>query len=51
MPDAEYQPPYDGAKPMILVDNTDDGEFLRKLFEEVYPELPDPKPKLKKVKK
>ena len=50
LPDAEYQLPYEGAKPMILVDNVDDGEFLRELFEEMYPELPEPKPK-KKVQK
>lgn len=50
MPDAEYQLPYDGAKPMILVENVDDGEFLRELFEKMYPELPEPKPK-KKVQK
>ena len=50
LPDAEYQPPYDGAKPLILVENIDDGEFLRKLFEEMYSELPEPKPK-KKVQK
>ena len=45
MSDAEYQLPYEGAKPMILVDKVDDGEFLRELFEEMYPELPTPKPK------
>ncbi|MDE6667017.1 MAG: competence protein TfoX [Clostridia bacterium] len=50
MPDAEYQLPYEGAKPMILVDNIDDGEFLRELFEKMYAELPEPKPK-KKVQK
>lgn len=50
MPDAEYQPPYEGAKPMILVDKVDDGEFLRELFEEMYSGLPEPKPK-KKVQK
>ncbi len=51
MPDAEYQLPYEGAKPMIFVDRVDDGEFLRELFEEMYPELPEPKPKNKKVRK
>ena len=50
IPDAEYQLPYEGAKPMILVDKVDDGEFLRELFEEMYLELPEPKPK-KKVQK
>ncbi|MDE7082616.1 MAG: competence protein TfoX [Clostridia bacterium] len=50
LPDAEYQPPYEGAKPLILVENIDDGEFLRELFEKTYAELPEPKPK-KKVQK
>ena len=49
LPDAEYQPPYEGAKPMILVDKVDDGDFLKELFEAMYAELPEPKPKKKKV--
>jgi len=51
LPDARFEPPYEGAKPMILVEETDDGEFLGKLFEETYPELPEPKPKKKRVQK
>ena len=51
LPDAEYQPPYDGARPLILVENIDDGEFLRALFEKMYPELPEPKTKKKVNKK
>ncbi len=47
MPDAVYEPPYDGAKDMLLVDNVDDREFLKTLFEEMYPELPAPKSKKK----
>ncbi len=47
MPDAVHEPPYDGAKPMILVENTDDREFMKKLVEEVYDELPLPKKKKK----
>lgn len=48
LPDAEMQLPYDGAKTlMVLVDNLDDGEFLSKLFEAAYAELPEPKPKKK----
>lgn len=50
MPSAEYQLPYEGAKPMILVDMVDDGEFFKELFEEMYRELPEPKPKKKKAK-
>lgn len=47
MPDAVYEPPYNGAKDMLLVGNVDDREFLKTLFEEMYPELPAPKSKKK----
>lgn len=43
MPDAEYQLPYQGAKEMLLVENIEDREFLQKLFEAMYEELPEPK--------
>ena len=42
MPDAPHELPYEGAKPMLLVDNVDDKDFLTRLFEEMYPELPIP---------
>ena len=45
MPNATYEPPYDGAKDMLLVDNVDDRAFLRKLFVAMYDELPKPKKK------
>lgn len=45
MPDASHEPPYDGAKDMLLVDNVDDREFFKLLFEAMYPELPEPKKK------
>jgi len=45
MPDASHELPYDGAKEMLLVDNVDDREFLKLLFEAMYPELPEPKNK------
>lgn len=48
LPNAPQEPPYDGAKPMILVEDTDDRELLKKLFESIYDELPAPKPKKKK---
>lgn len=48
LPDAIMEPPYDGAKDMILVDNIDDKEFLTKLFIAMYPELPERKKKEKK---
>ena len=47
MPDAEEAIPYEGAKPMILVDNTDDKEFLCGLFNAIYNDLPEPKIKKK----
>ena len=47
MPDAEDAIPYAGAKPMILVENTDDEEFLCGLFHAIYSDLPEPKIKKK----
>lgn len=32
---------------MILVEDVDDREFLKELFEKMYPELPEPKKKKK----
>ncbi|MBO5293896.1 MAG: TfoX/Sxy family protein [Clostridia bacterium] len=43
MPNATYEPPYDGAKDMLLVDNVDDRAFLKELFEAMYDELLKPK--------
>lgn len=40
--------PYDGAKPMLLVDDVDNKEFLYRLITEMYEELPTPKVKKKK---
>lgn len=45
MPDAAYEPPYEGAKNMLLCDNTDDMEFLKTLFEAIFDELPEPRRK------
>ena len=45
MPDAELELPYEGAKEMLLVDDVENKEFLRKLLEAMYPELPAPKKK------
>ena len=35
MPDAEMEPPYDGAKKMILVDDVDNRQFLCELVESI----------------
>ena len=40
MPDAAYELPYEGAKEMLLVDEVENREFLRGLFEAMYDELP-----------
>ena len=43
LPDAPLEPPYEGSKPMLLVDNIDDRTFLRELITAMAPELPAPK--------
>ena len=48
MPTASYELPYEGAKEMLLVDDVDNREFLAGLFNAMYEELPEPKPKKKK---
>ena len=45
MPNAHMEPPYDGAKEMLLVDDVDNKEFLTELLEAMYFELPAPKKK------
>ena len=43
MPAAICELPYEGAKEMLPVDEVDRKEFLTKLFETMYDELPPPK--------
>ena len=45
MPAAVCDFPYEGAKEMLLVEEVDNKEFLTKLFEAMYDELPLPKPR------
>ena len=45
MPEAELELPYEGAKKMLLVDEIDNRDFLKELFEAMYDELPAPKKK------
>ena len=45
MPDSPFETPYEGAKPMLLVDRVEDRSFLEELLEAVYAELPAPKKK------
>ena len=47
MKSVKYELPYEGAKPMLLVDNVDDKDYLAGLFNAMYDELPAPKPKKK----
>ena len=47
MPDAPHELPYEGAKEMLLVENLDDKEFLKRLFNAMYDELPMPKKRRK----
>lgn len=43
LPDAPSELPYEGAKPMLLVENMEDREMLRNLLEEMEPFLSVPK--------
>lgn len=47
MKGASLEPPYKGAKEMLLCENTEDREFLKALFEGIYEELPEPKKRKK----
>ena len=48
MPDAPLELPYDGAKPMLLVDNLENRDFLKELVSGMFDELPEPKKPRKK---
>ena len=43
LPNAPYELPYEGAKKMLLVEDIEDRELLKKLFEAMYEKLPEPK--------
>ncbi|MBQ8912901.1 MAG: TfoX/Sxy family protein [Lachnospiraceae bacterium] len=45
MPDAPLELPYEGAKEMFLVEDIDNKEFLNRLFNGMYDELPVSKKK------
>ena len=45
MPEASRELPYEGAKEMLLVEDIEDRDILKKLFEAMYEELPEPKKK------
>ena len=48
MPAAICNLPYQGAKEMLLVDEVDSKEFLTKLFDAMYDQLPVPMQKQKR---
>ena len=48
MPAAICNLPYQGEKEMLLVEEVDNKEFLTKLFEAMYKELPLPKSRRRK---
>ena len=43
MPNAPMELPYEGAKEMLLVEDIENRDFLKELFEAMYEELPEPK--------
>ena len=47
MPEAETELPYEGAKPMLLVDDVDNKEVLQELVRAMYPQLSAPKKRRK----
>lgn len=49
-PELEEAPPYEGAKPYLLVEDVDDKDFLTAFVIETCGELPMPKPKKAKQK-
>ena len=48
MPDAPLELPYEDAKPMLLVDNLENRDFLKELVSGMFDELPEPKKPRKK---
>ncbi len=46
MPNVSYELPYKGAKEMLLVDDVDSKDFLTRLFDAMYNDLPAPKKKI-----
>lgn len=45
LPTAPHEPPYAGAREMLVVEELEDRAFLDRLFQEMYDELPAPKQK------
>jgi len=47
-PNCDEAPPYEGAKPHLVIDDVDDRELMARFISATYGELPMPKPKKKK---
>ena len=45
IPGFTLEEPYHGAKPMILVDDVDNPDFLAELLRKIFNDLPEPKKK------
>ena len=43
LPDASFELPYEGGKEMLLMDDPEDRELMKKLLEAMYEELPAPR--------
>ena len=50
LPGAAYESPYPGAKEMLLVEELENRALLARVVEEMYPQLPPPRPKKKRQK-
>lgn len=48
---AEFETPYPGGRDMIIVDNVDNKEYLKDLFNAMFDELKEPMKKKARVKK
>lgn len=48
LPDAPHLPPYQGAKPQLVLEELEDAAFLTELISEMWKELPYHKPKKQK---
>lgn len=48
LPEARLELPYEGAKPMIYLEDFEDAGLVEKLFTAMYKELSDTKPRKKK---
>ena len=45
LPTVPHEPPYSGAREMLVVEELEDRAFMDRLFQEMYDELPAPKQK------